>query len=264
MITVMFMVWVMITMTAILMASREMTDLGQENRAKQPLHLSKGGLLQLMTWLSPGFPIGAFSYSHGIEWAVEAGSIQDKASFALWLEGLLSFGGPWSDAVLFAHGYRRAEAADYQALSSLNELALALSPTSERHLESSAQGSAFLKAVAVTGSRPSCAHLIDSSNVCVAYPVAIAAAAADEGVPLDAALSATLHAAIANLISAGVRLIPLGQSQGLATLKDLEPLILETAQRAQSAPLSDLGGFALMSDISSACHETQYTRLFRS
>lgn len=241
-----------------------MADLDPENQADRPVSLTKGGLLKLMTWLSPGFPVGAFSYSHGIEWAVEAGLIRDKASFAEWLEGLLSFGGPWSDAVLFAHAYRQARAADYEALISLNQLALALNPTSERHLESAAQGSAFLVALAVTGAHPSCACLTDQDADAVAYPVAVAAAAADEELPLEAALSATLHAVTANLITAGVRLIPLGQSEGLAILTELEALILATAQRAQAAGLNELGGIAFMSDIASARHETQYTRLFRS
>jgi urease accessory protein len=98
----------------------------------------------------------------------------------------------------------------------------------------------------------------------VAYPVAVAVAAAGHGVPLVPALHAFLHAATANLISAGVRLIPLGQTDGQRLVAALEGVIAATAARALQCPLDEIGGAAFRADLASMRHETQYTRLFRS
>jgi urease accessory protein len=97
-----------------------------------------------------------------------------------------------------------------------------------------------------------------------AYPVAVGAAAAGHRVALRPALLAFLHALAANLISAGVRLIPLGQTDGQRVLAALEPVIAATAARALSIPLDNIGGAAFRADLASLRHETQYTRLFRS
>ena len=78
------------------------------------------------------------------------------------------------------------------------------------------------------------------------------------------ALNAYLHAVTANLISAGVRLIPLGQTEGQRVLAALEPVAAATAQRALATSLDDVGGAAFRADIASMQHETQYTRLFRT
>jgi urease accessory protein len=98
----------------------------------------------------------------------------------------------------------------------------------------------------------------------IALPVAVAVACAGHGVPLDLALPARLQAFAANLISAGVRLIPLGQTDGQRLLAALEPVVAATAVRARAVPLAEVGGAAFRADIASMRHETQYTRLFRS
>jgi urease accessory protein len=92
----------------------------------------------------------------------------------------------------------------------------------------------------------------------------VAAAAAGHGIALAPALRAFLQAIATNWVSAGVRLIPLGQTQGQRALATLEPAVEETAQRALAATLDDLGASAFRADLASARHETQYTRLFRS
>ena len=92
----------------------------------------------------------------------------------------------------------------------------------------------------------------------------VAALAAAHGVDEDAACTALLHALTANLVSAAVRLVPLGQTAGLRTLAALEPAVHEVAEDTRAAGLDDLGGACFRSDIASLRHETQYTRLFRS
>src|SRR5271166_5925512 len=131
-------------------------------------------LMPLMLWLSPAFPVGAFAYSHGLEWAVEAGDIHDARSLGGWLVDLLTFGAPRADAILFAAAFRAAEAGDWEALVETNDLAVALSASAERRLETTAQGAAF---VAAARAAFDCAPLRElSAEERVAYPAAVAAA----------------------------------------------------------------------------------------
>jgi urease accessory protein len=216
-----------------------------------------------MAWLSPAFPVGAFSYSSGIEWAVEAGDIKDAGTLRAWLGVMLAEGGGFCDAVLFAHAHR-AVAGDGKGLHTVAEFAAAFAPSKERHLETTAQGNAFVEATRAAWPCAAIDRLKTIWEGPVAYPVAVAVAAAGHGIALEPALAAYLQAVAANWVSAGVRLIPLGQSDGQRVLAALEPVIGATAQRALKAKLDDIGSSAFRADLASARHETQYTRLFRS
>ena len=221
-------------------------------------------LYRLFAWLSPAYPVGAFSYSSGIEWAVEAGDIRDAQSLKDWLATMLNDGGGFCDAVLFVHAHRAARAEDDKALHAVAELAAALAPTKERHLETTAQGNAFIEA---TRAAWPCAALDSLKSVwdgAVAYPVAVAVASAGHGITCDLALPAFLQALAANWVSAGVRLVPLGQTDGQRVLAALEPAVADTAGRALAATLDALGASSFRADLASARHESQYTRLFRS
>ena len=223
-----------------------------------------GALYRLMAWLSPAYPVGAFSYSSGIEWAVEAGDIKDAATLQAWLGVMLRDGSSFCDAVLFAHAHRAAAAEDDKALRAVAELAAAFAPSKERHLETTAQGNAFVEA---TRAAWPCVVLDQLKSIWdgpVAYPVAVGVTAAGHGIALEPALAAYLQAVAANWVSAGVRLIPLGQTDGQRVLAALEPLVAATAQRARTVALDDIGSSAFRADLATARHETQYTRLFRS
>jgi urease accessory protein len=221
-------------------------------------------LYRLMTWLSPAYPVGAFSYSGGIEAAVEAGDIRDAATLRSWLATLLRHGSLGSDAVLFVHAYRAAEQSDDTTLRAVAELAAAFVPSKERHLETTAQGRAFVEATRAAWPCAALDWLTAAWDGGIAYPVAVAAACAGHGVALAAALPATLQAMAANLVSAGVRLIPLGQTDGQRVLAALEPLVADTAARALTTPLDAIASATFRADIAGMRHETQYTRLFRS
>jgi urease accessory protein len=225
--------------------------------------LAPGSLYRLMAWLSPAFPVGAFSYSSGIEWAVESGDVTDAGTLQRWLTTMLAQGGGYCDAVLLAHAHRAVQRADDNALRAIAELAAAFAPTGERHLETTAQGNAFIEAARAWP----CAALDRLKAIWdgpVAYPVAVAVTAAGHGIALEPALAAYLQAVAANWVSSGVRLIPLGQTQGLHVLAALEPVVTATAHRALAAALDDIGSSAFRADLASARHETQYTPLFRS
>jgi urease accessory protein len=218
--------------------------------------------LPLFLWLSPAFPVGAFAYSHAIEWTVECGDIANGAALENWLSDLLDNGGPRNDCILLAQAWRAAHGCDQAVLSELNDLAIALSPSRERHLETAAQGNAFLSAVRAAWPCALLQNLPFDGDV--AYPVAVGVAAAGHDFALRVSLEAFALAFVANLVSATVRLGPIGQSEGQRVLRALTPACRALAAFAAAATLDDLGGAALRSDIASMKHETQYSRLFRS
>jgi urease accessory protein len=229
--------------------------------------LSTSGLLKLLSWLSPSFPVGAYSYSHGIEYAVECGLVSDQQSLKAWIETILLHGAGQTDAVFFAQAYRAVQNQEEEQLLHLFELADVLRGSKEMALESSAQGSAFLKILRSVWPDAALDHWqerLAEIQRQPAYPLAVALAAALHQVPLDTALSAYLHGTAANLISAGVRLVPLGQTDGQKTTAALEKTILKATGWAMETELEDIGAAAPMVDWTSIAHETQYTRLFRS
>ncbi len=236
-------------------------------RARRPLASdsqdSAGSALPLLIWLSPAFPVGAFAYSHGLEAAVEAGDIANAATLQAWLEDLVRFGSLRSDALLVACAWRAAVAGDMASVLEINDLTLALAPSKERHLETTGQGNAFVTAVQASWPSDLMGELAQGAEP-VAYPVAVAVAAAAHGVRLPALLDAFLVAFAGNLVSAAVRLGPVGQTDGQRIIARLVPALRETAQMAASGTLDDLGSAALRSDIAAMRHETQYSRLFRS
>jgi urease accessory protein len=227
-------------------------------------NFNAAALYRLMAWLSPAYPIGAFSYSSGIEWAVEAGDITDAASLERWLAVMIADGSGFCDAVFFVHAHRSVGQSDDDALRAVAELAAALVPSKERHLETTAQGRAFLDATRAAWPTPALDWLLAIWDGAIALPLAVGVACAGHGIALGPALQAYLHALAANLVSAGVRLVPLGQTDGQRVLAALEPVVAATAERALAAVLDDVGGAAFRADLASMRHETQHTRLFRS
>lgn len=219
-------------------------------------------LLKLLTFLSPAFPVGFFAYSHGLEWLIDQGAIRDAAGLRAWIVDLLDVGGGWNDAVLFAEAFRAARHGDNDRLLAAADLGEALAGASERHLETMAQGRAFL-AAAEAGWPCDGANILVVANG-APYPVAVAAVAASHGIALDAALPAYLNAFAANLVSVAVRLVPLGQTAGLQAMATLHPVIADAADRAARSSLDDLGAATVLSDIASMRHETQHSRVFRT
>lgn len=216
--------------------------------------------LRLLAWLSPAFPTGGFAYSHGLEWAVEQREIIDADTLFGWMADVLTHGAGRSDAIVLRHAHRAH--GDLVALAALTELAVAVSPSQERRGEAIGQGNAFARAA-----RPWNDMLLRDLAVQVGdipYAVAVGALAGVSGIAEDFATSGALQAFAANLISAAVRLVPLGQTAGLEVLARLESVMLAVAEQTRGCSLDDLGGFCFRSDIASMRHETQYTRLFRS
>jgi urease accessory protein len=220
-------------------------------------------LYRLMTWLSPAFPVGAFSYSSGIEWAVESGDIADAAALQAWLASMLADGPGFCDGVFLAHAHRAA-ACDEAALKEIAELAAAFIPSRERQLETSAQGRAFIDIARAAWNCEGLERMVAACEGPIVYPVAVGIVSAAHAVPLAPVMHAFLHALASNWISAGARLVPLGQTDSQRLLAALEPVVVATGKRALEAALDDLGSATFRADLASMRHETQYTRLFRS
>lgn len=216
---------------------------------------------RLMTWLSPAFPVGAFSYSHGLEWVVETGDVRSAATLGDWIRDLLAHGAPTTDLIFLAEAWRATSAGDASRLDAVVELAAAFVPSAERRLETIAQGNAFLVAARAVWPSPALDKLHGSE---IAYPVAVGAAAAAHGLDLTVTARCFAQAFVANVVSAGVRLVPLGQTDGLRAISSLEKPVAELVSRALAMTPDDIGGAAIAADIGSMLHETQYTRLFRS
>ncbi|WP_370123693.1 urease accessory protein UreF [Bradyrhizobium sp. USDA 329] len=221
-------------------------------------------LYRLMTWLSPAFPVGGFSYSSGLEWAVEAGDVTDTASLADWLDAMLGDGSGFCDATFLVHAYRAAEAGETTALNEIAELAAAFVPSRERQLETTSQGRAFIDIARAAWNADGLDAVIAVCSTPLVYPVAVGVVAAMHAVPLAPTLHGFLHALVSNWISAASRLIPLGQTDSQRVLVRLEAAVAATANRALDAALDDLGSATFRADLASMRHETQYTRLFRS
>ena len=226
-------------------------------------NMTDPALYRLMAWLSPAYPVGAFSYSHGLEWLQDSGAVKNADDLTAWVEDILAFGAGRNDAILFAATYRAAAAGNRDEVREIAALAAAFAPSAERHLETTAQGAAFSTITRRTW-RSATLDALDRDDKPVAYPVAVACAAADHKIALTPALLAYLQAFAANLVSAGVRLIPLGHTDGQIVLSRLEAPVSRAAEVGMTHGLDDLGGAAVLADIAAMKHETQYTRLFRS
>jgi urease accessory protein len=236
----------------------------QAGRGKGSGELAGPALYRLMTWMSPAYPVGAFSYSGGIEWAVEAGDIRSAETLCGWLTTMIRHGSVSCDAAIFVHAHRAAADGEDEALAVVAELAAAYIGSKERFLETTAQGRAFLQITRAAWPTPALDHLVAAWHGPLAYPVVVATACAGHDIALVPALHAFLHSVVSNLVSAGVRLIPLGQTDGQRVLVALEAPIAQTAERALVTAIDDIGAATPRADIAGMRHETQYTRLFRS
>ena len=234
--------------------------------AGTPLQITALALLDLLTWMSPSFPIGAFSYSHSCEAAVEEELVRDRASACAYLEDIAAHGALRADLAVLRLAFAAAWAGDHAEVTRLAAIANAAAPTSELMLETTAQGRAFYqmasKMMDGSGTPPATLPAPDP----LPYPVAVALIAARQSadIPLEPLALAYAHGFIANLISALVRIVPLGQSDGLALTAALAPRLAALAAEVETFSEDDIATAVPLADWCSMRHETHHTRLFRS
>jgi urease accessory protein len=223
------------------------------------------GLYRLIAWLSPGFPVGAFSFSHGLEAAAESGTVRDRASMQNWICAAVVSGSGRIDSDILRVAYRAAIAHDIEALTRANRRGLAFRATAEMAVETTAQGAAFLETCRAAWPElllDDWAKALNGESVC--YAAAVGAATARAGIPLEWALTGYLQAMAANLVSAGLRLGIIGQTDGQRILAALERAISAAVAHALVRGPQTFGSATFAVDLASMAHETQYTRLFRS
>lgn len=225
-------------------------DMGVHMDMTTAIPMPEDPSLLLHQWLSPAFPVGAFAYSSGLETAIATGQVASAQSLQTWLEDICSDGAGRSDLVLLAaaHG-------DDWPLAEVDRIARAFCPTAERLKEAELQGAAFIETV-------NAVWHFDLPPL--TYPVAVGAAAKRAGLPLARTAGLYLQALLANLASAAVRLVPLGQTDGQRVLAQLQPLISQTAAEATGIPLNKLSSASFAADIASMRHETLEPRIFRT
>jgi urease accessory protein len=227
--------------------------------------LGQSGLYRLLAWLSPGFPTGGFSYSHGLEAAADSGAVGDRISLQYWIGAIIAWGAGRIDADILRDAHRAVSTGDIVALSAANRHGVAFRATAETRLETTAPGAAFLEACRAAWPEPFLdrwAKMLDGGSVC--YAAAVGAATARAGIPIDCALLGYMQAMAANLISAGLRLGIIGQTDGQRILAGLEPVISAAVASALTREQGSFGSATFAVELASVMHETQYTRLFRS
>jgi urease accessory protein len=228
---------------------------------------SSSGLYRLLAWLSPGFPIGSFSFSHGLEAVAASDAVRDRDSLQLWIGAIVASGGGRVDADILRDAHRASSAGDVRALEDANRRGVAFRATAETRLETTAQGDAFLAACRAAWPNPflDCwAEGLSEAGCAVCYAAAVGAATAQAGIALDCALLGYLQALASNLVSVGLRLGIIGQTDGQRILAALEPVIGAAVAGALTRAADAFGSATFAVELASMDHETQYTRLFRS
>ncbi|MGY9006780.1 MAG: urease accessory protein UreF [Alphaproteobacteria bacterium] len=229
--------------------------------------IADGALYILTSWLSPSFPVGAYAYSHGLEMAVEDGRIKDEASLCQWVEAILIHGSARTDAILFCAAWGAVNADNPKRLIEAAIWGDSYRGTNELALESATQGAAFIETVQECWTSTAFDRwvaVLAETDRSISYAIAVAVAAAAANIPMRAALLVYLQAISANLISAGIRIIPLGQKAGQRAQAAMQEPVIGAATDAETRSMDDIGMATPLIDWASAKHETQYTRLFRS
>jgi urease accessory protein len=225
-------------------------------------------LFTLLSWFSPSFPTGAFSFSHALETAIEDGRVHDVADLVAYATTVLEHGAGGADAAFLALALRACVTQDDAALLAIAERAAAMRGSAELALESEAQGRAFLTTIRATTGSERIAQLVaalDARAITPTLPIAVAVAAAASELPAESVVLAFLHGVAQNLVSAGVRLVPLGQTDGQRAIAALAPVVERGVARALAVATPDeVTTAAPFIDILSMRHETLYTRLFLS
>jgi urease accessory protein len=208
-------------------------------------------ILTLSQWFSPAYPVGAFAYSHGLEWAIETGEVTNPAQTGDWIAQILQHGAGWNDALFLATAYH----ARPDDLSEIDAQSRAFAASSERLKETHLQGQAFCEITT---------QLWAADLSGLTYPVAVGRAAQLHGLPLTLTTQFYLQAFLANLAAVAMRLVPLGQTEGQRLIQQMTPLCSGIADAAGQATLDDLSSNAFLGDIAAMKHETQYSRIFRT
>ncbi|MDD9968143.1 MAG: hypothetical protein OXR73_18035, partial [Myxococcales bacterium] len=234
-----------------------MTSRGGDARGTPASALKLQLSLQRLT--SPALPVGAFSYSRGLEAAVEMGAVGDEASALAWIDGVLRHGVAPLDGAVFARLHRAFQAGDYEAAQRWGEHLQATRESCELQDEDRNMGVALVRLLEDLGSARRGELTRDAGFV-----AAFALATVREAIPLPVALAGLLWTFCEAQVSAAIRLVPLGQTAGQRMLVALEKAVVAAVEATLELADEDVGNTTPGLAMASAAHETQYSRLFRS
>jgi len=223
-------------------------------------------LLQLIWLASPALPVGGFSYSEGLEAAIDQGLVHNEASCTTWLSDQLLLTQARGDMAAMAQAVPAWQAMDTARLLQLNTWVLATRESSEMRLQTVQMGKSLLDWLRNLQSHcPASPEALQClANLPPTYPLAYALALACTQSPLDQALQAYAFGWAENMTQAALKAVPLGQSSGQRVLAVLARTIPEAVQIALTRTDETRQAFSPMLAILSSRHETQYSRLFRS
>ncbi|WP_026735316.1 urease accessory protein UreF [Fischerella sp. PCC 9605] len=224
--------------------------------------LTDSNLLCLLQLASPALPVGGYSYSEGLETLVEDEAIAHPENLKHWLEMELRYGAIRLEAAVMVRAYRSVLAGDFQTLSAWNSWLSAARETEELRASSLGMGRSLAKLLVEL--KPQIAPIVNAVGNSCNYAIAFGIAAAYWQINIQAAVLGYLHSWASNLITAGVKLIPLGQTSGQRLLLEIQPLLSATSVQILSLEDDDLSCCSWGLSLASMRHETLYTRLFRS
>ncbi len=214
-------------------------------------------ILKVLTWNSQLYPVGSFSFSSGLEYAIEAKIICNSKDLSCWIGNSIEYGNIWSDSVLLSECWKLNSNGLIEKINDLNLFATSLNQSKERYNENLEQGKSFIKIT-----REVWKHEYISDELI--YPIAYACSAFNESLSLEETIISFLHNTSSNLIMAGMKLIPLGQTDGQKILLEINEIISKKYLEVINSNINMIGTCGWISDIISMRHENQYTRLFRT
>lgn len=219
-------------------------------------------LLHLLQLTSPSLPVGAYSYSEGLETLVQQGAIADSASLQQWLAQELEYGAVRLEVAVLARACQGARGGDWEAVHYWNRWLSAARETEELRQQSWQMGQSLMGLLLQL--QPDCASFLLEAGTPCNFAIAFAIAAACWPIDTRAAALGYLHSWASNLVTAGVKLIPLGQTQGQQVLFTLYPVLERAAAASLNLADEQLSSCSWGLALASMNHETLYARLFRS
>jgi len=226
--------------------------------------VSASALLQLMWLASPALPVGGFSYSEGLEAAVEAGRVTNETEAAAWLRDQLHLSLARSDLAVCAKAFKAWQRDDLAHVTELNDWVTTTRETAELRQQTQQMGRSLVEWLKNRGEIDARVAQLKALTPAPTWPVAFALAAAQTGAPLREALLSFGFGWAENMVQAALKAVPLGQSAGQRVLAALVADLPAAVDQATALMDSERQAFTPMLAILSARHETQYSRLFRS
>lgn len=224
-------------------------------------HPALNRLLQLT---SPMLPVGAYSYSQGLEWAIDAGTVHDQETAQHWIGQVLRHNQATFDLPILVRLYQAWQMQEAQLASDWNQFYLAGRDTSESWAETRQMGFSLVK---LLNALPSVSgRLLEQLNAfeTVSFPAAYAGIAAEWGIAVDDMLQGYAWGWLENQASAAMKAVPLGQVAGQTILLSLAEELPDLARHAQTMTDDEISNFNPLFSLAGCLHETQYSRLFRS